>query len=115
LLLGQVSRVFGAKKENPGAKKAAAELGIGLASFYNYANGTTLPDMDVLRKATQQWGIKWEYFDSGELLRTKKVETVEQLVFAFLDEVKPQDFKVVKVGPKAADLLHVTLQIKFSA
>jgi hypothetical protein len=54
--MAQVARVFTAKrKEKGGAKRAAKELGISLASFYKYASGDDLPRMEVLRAAQTKW------------------------------------------------------------
>jgi hypothetical protein len=36
---------FAKKKSELGARDAAADLKVGEASFYNYVNGTTIPDI----------------------------------------------------------------------
>ena len=74
-LMTQVARVFTLrKKEKDGAKRAAKELGISLASFYKYAAGDDLPRMEVLRAAQQKWkGVKWDLIDVSKLLKKRAV------------------------------------------
>jgi hypothetical protein len=114
-LLRQVEKVFAQKLDEIGARKGAKELGISVQSFYNYSKGKTVPDMDVLRKVKEKWQIKWKYLDPSEVFSNQKCETPEQFVMSFLDEVHARDIEVVKVGPKSASVLQVTLNIRFSA
>jgi len=114
--LSQVKEEFWKKKaELRSVRKAAAELGVKPSSFYNYLKGKTVPDMQVLKAASEKWGIKWKYIDPSEILPTRKVASPKQFVFAFLDALQEQDIKVVKVGPKRQNVLQVTLNIRFSA
>lgn len=116
LLLAQVKEKFGKKKDELGsAKKAAAQLGVKPSSFYNYLKGKTVPDMQVLRTATEKWGIKWTYLDPSEILPKQKVRSPKQFVFAFLDALQEQDIEVVNVGARGRNVLQVTLNIRFSA
>lgn len=116
LLLSQVKEEFGKKKaELRSVKEAAAELGVKPSSFYNYLKGKTVPDMQVLRTATEKWGIKWKYLDPSEILPRQKMRSPKQFVFAFLDALQQQDVKVIKIGPKGQSILQVTLNIRFSA
>ena len=73
LLLSQVKEIFEKKKTELGAEKAAKQIDVCLASFYNYANGKTLPDFEVLRRAQHEWGVKWTYIDTSEILPIRKV------------------------------------------
>jgi hypothetical protein len=113
-LLAQVSKVFKAKKDAVGAKKAAEQLGICLASFYKYVNGENVPDIDVLRAATDKWGIKWEYLDPYEILSRKKMKTPEQMVFSFLAAMKEDDIEVIEVSPDGSTL-QIVFKIKIPA
>ena len=115
LLLAQIKDEFGEQKVKLGARRAARELGVCLASFYNYVNGVDLPGMEVLRTANQRWGIKWKLIDPSDILPKRKVKSPEQYVFSFLDALREQDVKVVRIGPKAYNVLEVTLKIRFSA
>jgi hypothetical protein len=115
LILAQVKREFKAKWDELGAKEAAEELGVGLASFYNYANGKTLPDLDVLRKASKKWEIKWQYMDLAAIMKRQNVTTPKQLVFGFLNAVQAKDVEVVEVDRKGSNLLRVEFRIRFSA
>jgi hypothetical protein len=116
LLLAQVKEEFSKKKaELSSAKKAADELNVGLASFYNYINGKTLPDMEVLRRASEKWEIKWKHIDMVKILSQVKVRTPQQLIFSFLDALREEDVQVVWVGPKSQKTLQVTLNIRFTA
>ena len=116
LLLSQVKEKFGKKKDELGSvKKAAAQLGVKPSSFYNYLKGKTVPDMQVLRTATEKWGTTWKYLDPSEILPKQKVRSPKQFVFAFLDALQEQDIEVVKVGARGRNVLQVTLNIRFSA
>lgn len=116
LLLSQVKEEFGKKRaELRSVKEAAAELGVKPSSFYNYLKGKTVPDMQVLRTATEKWGIKWKYLDPSEILPRQNMRSPKQFVFAFLDALQQQDVEVIKIGPKGQSILQVTLNIRFSA
>jgi hypothetical protein len=115
-LMAQVAKVFSAKRdEKGGAKKAAHDLGISLASFYKYAAGDDLPRMEVLRDAQAKWeGVKWELIDVTEITRKKKIESPEQYVLSFLREVHEKDVEIVKIGPKGERVLQVLINIRFA-
>ncbi len=116
LLLKQVASEFRKKKEElHSAKRAAKELGVCPASFYKYMAGENVPDMDVLRAATDKWGIKWKHLDPSEVLRPLKMKTAEQLVFSFLNALHEEDIEVVEVGPEGNSVLHISLKIRFPA
>jgi hypothetical protein len=112
--LAQVSDVFTRKKHELGAKRAARDLDVCLASFYNYAAGTDLPRMEVLRNAQVKWDVKWKYLDPSEILRTYRLKSAEQLSLP-LHSVRPKDVEVIAIGPKKSNVLQVTLNIRFSA
>ena len=115
-LLRQVAEVFTKKKNEPGgAKKAAKQLGVCLASFYKYAKGLNVPDMDVLRAAKQEWGVKWTYLDPSELVRPSKVKSPEQLVLSFLNTVSEEDIEIIEVAPEGKSILQISLKIRFPA
>ena len=102
------------KKEKGGAKQAAQDLGISLASFYKYADGDDLPRMEVLRDAQQKWkGVKWDLIDVSEITQKKKIESPEQFVLSFLQEVREKDVTIAKIGPKGERVLQVLLNIRF--
>ncbi len=115
-VIAQVKEEFSRKKrELGGARQAAKALKISPASFYNYINGKTVPDMEVLRRASEKWGIKWKYIDASEILPKLKVRTPEQYVFSFLDAVREKDVEILQVGPKGYKTLQVTMRIRFTA
>ncbi len=112
--MAQVARVFRHKKEEVGARKAAKDLGISLASFYKYAAGEDLPRMEVLRGAQEKWeGVKWDLIDVSQITRKKKIESPEQYVLSFLQEVRTEDVEIAKIGPKGERVLQVLLNIRF--
>jgi hypothetical protein len=115
LLIAQVKEEFKKQKDKLGAATAAKLLGVCPASFYNYLRGKSLPDLDVLRKAQDEWGIKWKYIDLSEILRTRGVRSAEQLAFEFLTGVQEEDVEVVKVSLDGKTALRVALKIKFPA
>jgi hypothetical protein len=114
--MAQVAKVFSAKRdEKGGAKKAAGDLGISLASFYKYAAGDDLPRMEVLRDAQLKWkGVKWDLIDVAEITKKKKIESPEQYVLSFLQEVQEKDVEIVKIGPKGERVLQVLINIHFA-
>lgn len=114
-LIAQVKKEFGEKLRELGAEQASRTLGVRRASFYNYVSGQTLPDMEVLQKAVQNWGIKWRYLDPSEILHRSKPQSPEQMVFAFLDTVREEDIEVVDVKPDGRSNLQVVLNIRFPA
>jgi hypothetical protein len=115
LLLSQVKEAFGNKKKELGAENAAEQLDVGLSSFYNYVNGKTLPDFEVLRRAHEKWGIKWRYIDTSEILPIRKVRTPEQAVFSFLKALDEDDVEISQVGTEGETVLHIKLKVRFPA
>lgn len=107
---------FSQKKEELGAKRAAADLDVSLASFYKYINGENVPDVEVLRRAKREWDIKWpKLMDPSDILPTEKARTAEQYVFSFLDALQKTDVEIIDIGPKGYRSLQVTLKIRFTA
>ena len=114
-LMAQVSDVFTKKIEELGAKRAAKELGVSLASFYNYAAGSDLPRMEILQRAQEKkWTTKWKYLDPSNILSTRNIPPAEQLLLP-LSTVRARDIEVVSIKPKKSNVLQVTLSIRFSA
>ena len=108
-----MASAFSQKKEELGSvRRAAKELQVCVSSFYKYMAGQNVPDMDVLRRATEKWGIKWKYLDPSEVLRPLKMKSTEQLVFSFLNSMDEEDIEVVEVGPDSANVLQVILKIR---
>jgi hypothetical protein len=114
-LMAQVAREFGKKKDELGARKAATELNVSLASFYNYVNGTDLPRIEVLKEAKEKWKINWQMIDPSQIMLTRNLATAEQLLLPFLHSVREDDVEIVAIGPKRSNILQVTLNIRFSA
>ena len=114
-LKAQVAKVFSARLEKKGgAKQAARDLNISLASFYNYSDGQDLPRMEVLRDAQRKWeGVKWELIDVSDITEKKKTVSAEQYVLSFLQDVHEKDVEIAKIGPKGERTLQVLLNIRF--
>jgi predicted RecB family nuclease len=114
--MAQVAKVFSARKEEKGgARKAASDLGISLASFYKYAAGQDLPRMEVLKDAQEKWeGVKWDLIDVSQIVKKKKIASPEQYVLSFLQEVRTEDVEIAKIGPTGDRVLQVLLNIRFS-
>lgn len=112
----QVAEVFTNKWQELGtAKKAAKELGVNLKSFYNYAHGTDLPRVEVLRDAHRKWGIKWDLMDASVLFRRLKPKTQEQFLLPLIQAVREEDVEVVEVVTGSDSCLRVKLEIRFSS
>ena len=115
-LLEQVATEFEKQKKRlKSAKKAADELGVCVSSFYKYLNRENVPDMQVLQDAAKKWHIKWKHLDPSEVLRRKRVESAEQLVFSYLDAMDEDDIKIVEVAPEGMNTLQVVLKIRIPA
>lgn len=112
-LMARVAEEFKKKKNDLGARKAAKELNVSLASFYNYVAGTDLPRMKVLKDASKRWGIKWPWIDTSEIVSTQNVRTPEQLVLSFLDALREEDVEIVQISPEGQTRLDVKLRIHF--
>jgi hypothetical protein len=115
LLLSQVKEEFQKQMNKMGAKKAAKQIDVCLASFYKYVKGETLPDFEVLRRAHEKWGIKWTYIDTSEILSIRKVRTPEQAVFSFLEALDEDSVEITKVGIEGETVLHIRLKVCFPA
>jgi hypothetical protein len=115
LLISRVREVFKKKKDELGAVRAAKQIDVGLASFYNYVNGKTLPDFEVLRRVHERWGTKWQYIDTAEILPIRKVRTPEQAVFSFLKALHEDDVEISQVGTEGETVLHIKLKVRFPA
>ena len=114
-LMKQVAEVFSAKKRKPwGARAAAKELGISLASFYNYANGTDLPRLEVLKRAHKKWKVDWILIDMSTLVRVREYERFKQLPLP-LEELSEKDVTVTKIDCVGKNVLRVSLKIHFAA
>ena len=113
LLLPQVKDEFRKRMDKLSAKKAAAELGVCLASFYNYVNGKTLPDFEVLRTAHEKWGIKWQHINTSEVLRTRNVRSPKQYVLSFLEALDEDSVEISDVGPEGETVLNIKLKVRF--
>ena len=114
-LLKQVSEVFKVKKEELGIEQARKDVNVCRSSFYKYINGENVPDMDVLRAATEKWGTKWTHLNPSEVIRRPRMETAKQFVFPFLSELEEDDIEIVHVAPEGVSALQVVLKIRFPA
>ena len=112
----EVSEKFGGKKEAIGAKAAARDLKVSLASFYNYINKDDLPTFDVLKRAHDLWNENFTYIDFGSTSRTpslSKEDQPRQYVLPFISGVRQSDIQVIRAKAVKPDSLLVTLKIKF--
>ncbi len=119
LLKTKVGEEFTKVKETKGAKVAAKELGVCLASFYKYAKGDDLPRFEVLRKAHEQWNCHFEHIDFDAILpryRGKAEDGDEkQYVLPFIEGVREKDVTIVDVEAKRPNSLELRLKIRFAS
>lgn len=113
LLMKQVAEEFSKRKDKLGAKEAAKQLGVSVPSFYNYAAGTDLPRVEVLRTAHKKWDIDWDLIDASTLLKTTKPISAEQLLLPLIRSVREEDVEVIEVAPGNDSSLRVMLKIRF--
>jgi hypothetical protein len=115
VLMNQVATEFTKKWNELGtAKKAAKELGIKSYSFYQYAAGTALPRIEVLRAASVKWGIKWNLIDTSTLFRAAKPISAEQLLLPLIRSIREEDVEVIEVAAAGDSSLRVMLKIRFT-
>lgn len=69
--------------------------------------------MEVLRAAKEKWKVDWELIDVTRITEKKPIESPEQYVLSFLQEIRNEDVQVTKIGPKGEKILQVTLNIRF--
>ena len=116
--MAQVKRVFAQKKVEMGARRAADELNVCLASYYKYLSGEVLPSMEVLKIAQEKWEVEWELIDVSKITTPRKISSPEQYLLFSLQELRAEDVEVASVrpiGPKRDSALQVTLKIRFPA
>lgn len=115
----QVETEFTKAKRSKGAKGAAAELGICLASFYKYANGDDLPGYEVLRRAHEKWGSEFDHLDFDAIHPKYKgvrgLHEEKQYVLPFIEGVKEKDVTIVDVEAKRPNSLELRLKIRFAS
>jgi hypothetical protein len=117
LLLTEFSEKLYAKMDETGwnAKKTAEELGVSVASFYNYRNRTDLPSYEVLKRSHDRWGWKFRYIDFAEGTGRAPSESQQprQYVLPFIENVHESDIQVIRAKAVKPDSLELTVQIRF--
>ena len=114
LLMKQIAEEFTKRKMKLGAREAAKQLGVSLASFYNYAAGSDLPRVEVLRTAHKKWDIKWDLIDTSTLLKAAKPISAQQLLLPLIRSVREEDVEVIEVVGGNDSSLRVMLKIRFA-
>jgi len=114
LLMKQVAEEFTKQKKKLGAKEAARQLGVSVPSFYNYAVGSDLPRIEVLRTAHKKWKIDWDLIDASTLLKTTNPISAEQLLLPLIRSVREEDVEVIEVVTGKDSSLRVMLRIRFA-
>src|SRR5258707_699645 len=83
------------------AEKAAKELGVSRASFYNYLRKHDLPRYEILQRASRLWNLRFEQLDCTVEQRPLKPSPAPevQLTLPFIEALRQQDVTVIKVIP----------------
>lgn len=123
LLMAEVSEKFEAVRKRKGwnAKRAAAELGVCTASYYNYINQTDVPRWEVLKWAHEKWRLEFTYIDFerdrvppfARNKRRKQIREV-QYVLPFLEKLQQKNVHVLRITPKRPNRVRVELEIEFA-
>jgi len=105
------------REEHWDAKRAAHELGICLASFYNYRNKNALPSYEILKRSHDLWGWNFQYVDFGERYAKAPSESEQprQYVLPFIQNVHKNDVQIVRAKAVKPDALELTVQIRFGS
>jgi transcriptional regulator with XRE-family HTH domain len=132
LLMARVAKWFSAKKEalqrdgKSAVEEMARELGVSRASLYNYLNEDDVPNGQVLERARELWGMKFDdeslpldkiadVLRRNSARRRKKTPDSRQYVLSFLEAVTPEDVTVISVKPKGPSSVKLVLNIKFGS
>lgn len=116
LLMGEVSQKFSAKKKSMGARAAARELKVSVASFYNYIRKTDLPSFEVLKRAHDVWNENFTHIDFASASRTwspSEESQPRQYILPFIKAIREDDIEVVCAKAVKPDSLLLTLKIRF--
>lgn len=120
LLMAEMSQQLYGKMEQEGwdTKRASRELGVCLASFYNYLNQDDLAHYDLFKKAHDAWEFKFKHMDFGKKRATQppqsEQENARQYVLPFIESVHENDIEVVRAKSVRSDTLQLTINIKFA-
>jgi hypothetical protein len=119
LLMAEFSlKLYGVlEKKGWDKQKGARELAVSRASFYNYLNQTDLASFEVLKRAHDRLGMKFDYIDFGASARSLNVAAIEQprqYVLPFLKSVRENDIEVISTKPVRPDTLQLTINVKFA-
>jgi hypothetical protein len=119
LLMAEMSTQLYAKmkKEGWNKKKAARELGVCLASLYNYLNQNDLASYDIFKKTHDAWKFQFKHLDFGAKQRATPAlqeEYARQYVLPFIESVRENDIEVVRAKSVKSDTLQLTINIKFA-
>lgn len=116
--MAEISKKFYEVANRPGCnvEVAAKELGVSRASFYNYLAKTDLPRFDVLQRASEKWNIRFELLDAVIVPRRRRPgRTSEaQLTLPFVEALREQDVRVVKVTAKKPNAVELKVMIRFA-
>lgn len=118
LLMVEVSEKFEKvmKDRAWNVERAAKELGVSRASFYNYWNRNDLPSFEILKRAHDRWGLNFKHIDFGVNSRQSAptAEEPRQYVLPFIDGVRERDVEIIKTKSVKPDTLQLTVNIKFA-
>jgi len=119
LLMAEFSGKLGDQMKEKGwnARKTAHELGISLASFYNYRNKTDLPSYEILKRTHDRWEWNFQYIDFAERSGKAPTESEQprQYVLPFIENVHESDIQVIRAKPVKPDSLELTVKIRFGS
>lgn len=104
-------------KERWNKKTAARELGVCLASFYNYLNQDDLASYDIFKKTHDAWMFQFKHMGFGDnqgAAPALQEEYARQYVLPFIESVRENDIEVVKAKSVKSDTLQLTINIKFA-
>lgn len=117
--MAEIALKFEAKMEEEGwnAERAANELRVSRASFYNYLGKKDLPGFEVLKRAHDLWDMCFAYIDFGNgatKAALSESDQPRQYVLPFIKSVNEGDVEVIRAKPVRPDTLQLTVNIKFA-
>ncbi len=97
----------------------ALKLRVCKASLYNYLGEQTLPGYEVLKRAHETLGFRFQYLDfSGPAPQVNRRKTASdaQSVLPLFETLRPEDLRVIrKKTVERENALELTIQIRFGS
>jgi hypothetical protein len=118
-LIGEFCTQLYAQLAKESHDTVASKLRVCKASLYNYLGEQTLPGYEVLKRAHETLGFRFQYLDfSGPAppMNRRKTANNAQAALPFFETLRPEDLSVIrKKAVERENALELTIQIRFGS